>query len=72
MKRGRPRLYRVVEWSKREWLLYYYNTKKKSYYLVDRFKRESLANNEMERRYESRKLNKNFAKKIDDFNVRIK
>jgi len=70
MKCGRPKLYKVIEFSKREWLLYHYDTNNKSYHLVNRFKNELLANDEMEHRYESRRLNKNFAKRIIQFNVR--
>jgi len=72
MRVGRPKLFLVVEYSKKEWLLYRYDTSEKVYRLVDKYKNESLANAEMERRYESRKLNRDFAKRIKDFNVRRK
>jgi hypothetical protein len=72
MKVGRPKLYKVVSWTKKEWGLFRWDTKEKTYHLVDMFKNESLATEEMERRYESRKLNKTFARRVKDFNVRNK
>lgn len=72
MKPGRPKLYKVVSWTKREWILFRWDVAEKSYRKVDSFKNEELANKEMERRYESRKLNKKFAKRIKEFNVRSK
>jgi len=70
MKVGRPSLFRVVEWNKTQWGLFRWDTKDKAYRLVDIYKKESLATEEMGRRYESRKLNIEFAKKVKIFNVR--
>ena len=70
--KGRPKLYKVVSWTKREWVLFRWDTNEKVYRLVDKYKNKTLATEEMERRYESRKLNKKFVKRIKDFNVRSK
>ena len=72
MKPGRPKLFRVVEYGKTKWLLYRWDTKDKAYHLVDTYRRQETANEEMERRYESRKLNQKFANRIKNFNERSK
>ena len=72
MKVGRPSLFRVVEWNKTNWGLFRWDTKSKKYCLVDTYKNESLANAERDRRYESRDMNRKFAKRVKDFNVRSK
>jgi len=72
MKAGRPSLFKVVEWNKTKWGLFRWDTKDKAYRLVDTYGKESMATDEMDRRYESRKLNKKFAKRVKAFNVRSK
>jgi hypothetical protein len=72
MKPGRPKLYKVVPWTKRQWILFRWDVNEKKYRVVDNFKSKESASNEMEKRYESRKLNKKFAKRIKNFNVRSK
>jgi len=72
MKVGRPKLYKVVSWTRSEWVLFRWDTNKKVYSLVSKYKNESLATDEMGRRYESRKLNQTFANRIRTFNDRSK
>ncbi len=72
MNVGRPKLYKVVDWSKTEWVLFRYDEKERGYCVVNTYKNKNLATEEMDRRYESRKLNKGFAKRVKDFNVRSK
>lgn len=72
MKPGRPKLYKVVPWTKRAWILFRWDVNEKRYHIVDKFKSEELATNEMDRRYESRILNKKFVERIKNFNERSK
>jgi hypothetical protein len=67
MKVGRPKLFKVVSWTKGQWILFRWDTKDKAYRVVDKYKNENLASEEMERRYESRELNKKFAKRMRNF-----
>lgn len=72
MKVEKPKLYKIVEWTKGEHALFRYDFEDKKYYLVKKFKDKELAKEEMKRRYESVKLNKEFAEKVKNFNIRNK
>lgn len=71
VKMGRPKLFKVVHWNKK-WYVMGWNTDKKKYRIVGEHKNEKTATNEVVRRYESRKMNKAFSKQIINFNYRMK
>lgn len=72
MRSGRPKLFKVVEWTKTNWGLFRWDTNDKAYRLINTYRKETIAIEEMDNRYESRRLNKSFAKRVKDFNVRSK
>ena len=72
MRVGRPKLFRMVSWMGAQWAVFRWDEKDKVYHLINRYKNKALATEEINRRYESRKLNKKFVKRVQDFNVRIK
>jgi len=54
MKRGRPKIFRVIRW-KRKWFVFEWNAYYKKYKIRDEFKKREDAEKDVEERYAKRR-----------------